>query len=229
MINYLKPFFQKLETYYYKRDRIIALYVLSIVGIFFIVITTFVILVPTSVLDMELSQEIQENKNPVFDSFMKFVSWWGINEIAIASIILAAFFFMIKKMYREALFIVLTAITSILNFGLKILVARPRPTDDLVNIFERAHNNSFPSGHTAHYVTFFGFLLVLILRLRNMYQWIRFVLAVFFLTLIISVPFSRIYLGVHWFTDVLAGFLLGFIILAVLLYFYFRKPYDLRK
>ncbi len=132
-------------------------------------------------------------------------------------------------MYREAIFVVLTSLTSITNFGLKLLVSRSRPTDDLVQIIEKAHNNSFPSGHTAHYVTFFGFLLVVLFRLRNVNNIVRFVLAVFFLALIVSVPFSRIYLGAHWFTDVIAGFLLGLIFLAVLLYSYFKKPFELKK
>ncbi|MDQ3536595.1 MAG: phosphatase PAP2 family protein [Bacteroidota bacterium] len=160
---------------------------------------------------------------------MKFVSWWGVNEVAITSISLVSFICLIKSMYREAIFVVLTSLTSITNFGLKLLVSRSRPTDDLVQIIEKAHNNSFPSGHTAHYVTFFGFLLVVLFRLRNVNNIVRFVLAVFFLALIVSVPFSRIYLGAHWFTDVIAGFLLGLIFLAVLLYSYFKKPYELKK
>ncbi|MDQ3392978.1 MAG: phosphatase PAP2 family protein [Bacteroidota bacterium] len=184
---------------------------------------------PTSFVDIELSQEIQEYRDPAFDIFMRGVSWFGVNEVAIASIVLVSILSFIYSMKREALFVVLTSITSIITFGLKLLVARTRPSDDFVQIIEVAHNNSFPSGHTAHYVTFFRFLLVLLFRLRKLNPYLRFFFAVLFLLLIVAVPFSRMYLGVHWFTDVLAGFLLGLLILAVLLYFYFRKPYDLKK
>lgn len=222
-------FFDKLKNYYYRRDRIIAFYVLLVVGILFVFLTAFVILVPTPILDVQLSRELQENRNTVFDAYMRFVSWWGINEVAISSISIVVVLCLIKSMVREAIFVALTGLTSIVNFGLKLLVNRSRPTDDLVQIIEEAHNNSFPSGHTAHYVVFFGFLLVVLFRLRSINKWIRAFLGVFFLLLIVSIPFSRMYLGAHWFTDVLAGFFLGFISLAVLLYFYFKKPYDLSK
>jgi hypothetical protein len=79
-MNRFKTFLQNVEAYYYKRDRIIALYILSVLGLFFVLLTVFVILVPTSIIDIELSRELQENRDPAFDNFMKFVSWWGVNE-----------------------------------------------------------------------------------------------------------------------------------------------------
>jgi undecaprenyl-diphosphatase len=222
-------YLNKLKEYYQKRDRIIALYVLFILGLFFLLLTAFVYFIPPTFIDIELTREIQEEDHPAFDIFMKAVSVFGVNEVAIGSIVGTSILFMVLSMQREAIFILLTSMASVVNFGLKLLVARPRPTEDLVQVFHKAYNNSFPSGHTVHYIVFFGFLVVLLFRLKNMNKFLRAFLIIFFLTLIFSVPFSRVYLGVHWFTDVLAGFLLGLIFLAWLLYFYFKKPYDLKK
>ncbi|CAN5505631.1 phosphatase PAP2 family protein [soil metagenome] len=228
MLN-IQDFLQKLKEYYQKRDRIIALYVLFILGLFFLLISAFVYFIPTTYLDIELTREIQEDKDPAFDLFMKIVSIFGENQWGIVSIVVTAILFKIFSMQREAIFILLTSVASIVNFGMKMLVARPRPTEDLVQVFKIAHNNSFPSGHTVHYVVFFGFLVVLLFRLKKLNKYLRILLGIIFLTLIFSVPFSRVYLGVHWFTDVLAGFFLGLIFLAWLLYFYFKKPYELKK
>lgn len=223
------PYLQKFKAYYRKRDRVIAFYVLIVLGIFFLLLAAFVYLVPPTQLDIEFTREIQEERNPAFDAFMKFVSLFGINVFAIGSVVIAALLFWGFSLKREALFIVYTTLASVLTFGIKLLVARPRPTEDLVQVIQQAHNNSFPSGHVVHYVVFFGFLLVLMFRLRNMNLYLRMALSFFFLLMIFSVPFSRVYLGVHWFTDVLAGFFLGIICLAWLLYFYFRKPFELKK
>lgn len=225
----VQHYLNKLKEYYQKRDRIIALYVLFILGLFFLLLTAFVYFIPPTFIDIELTREIQEEDHPAFDIFMKAVSVFGVNEVAIPSILGTAILFFAFSMHREAIFILITSLASVVNFGLKMLVARPRPTEDLVQVFQIAYNESFPSGHTVHYVVFFGFLVVLMFRLNKLNKYVRALLGIFFLTLIFSVPFSRVYLGVHWFTDVLAGFLLGLIFLAWILYFYFKKPYELKK
>ncbi len=95
-------------------------------------------------------------------------------------------------------------------------VARPRPPLRLAVDHVPAHGNSFPSGHTSQSTAVYGFLAVLLWR--HFAEKVRRTIIVLGAVLAISaVGFSRLYLGVHWFSDVLAGWLLGLSWLAVVL------------
>lgn len=94
---------------------------------------------------------------------------------------------------------------TILNVILKNILQRPRPNDyQLVDV----SGYSFPSGHSMVSMAFYGFLIYLIYKyIKNKY--IKFSLIVFLSILIIIIGLSRIYLGVHYTSDVLAGFLIA--------------------
>lgn len=194
--------------------------VLGLTGLF-LLLTTLVYFVPTTVLDLEFSEEVQEYNSPWLDALMKGVSWFGTQVVAISLTLGTALIFLLLRYRREAFFLGLTLLSSVLNFGLKLLVNRPRPTDDLVRIVDKAQHQSFPSGHTVFYVTFFGFLIFLLYRLREIPQIVRWGVGGVSLLLILAVPFSRVYLGAHWFSDVAAGFVLGLISLIGLILLYF--------
>ena len=109
---------------------------------------------------------------------------------------------------RAAALFVLLAVTGggILSFALKIGFDRPRPSlvDHLVDV----HTLSFPSGHAMGSAVTYLTLGVLIVRTENKRRIKVYVLGVaLMLTLLIGL--SRIYLGVHWPTDVLAGWCAG--------------------
>lgn len=74
----------------------------------------------------------------------------------------------------------------------------------------------FPSGHVTAYVVFFGYLTYLSLKYLKK-SWLRSALVTVFIAVIIAVGPSRLYLHVHWFSDVLAAYLLGFTILILLI------------
>ena len=102
-------------------------------------------------------------------------------------------------------------IITILNQLLKRILRRPRPTE--FRIVEET-GYSFPSGHSMVSMAFYGYLIYLIYRyIKNKY--IKWLLIVLLSILICLIGISRIYLGVHYTSDVLGGFLLSISYLVV--------------
>ncbi len=102
-------------------------------------------------------------------------------------------------------------IITVLNQLLKNILQRPRPTE--YRIIEET-GYSFPSGHSMISMAFYGYLIYLIYKyVKNKYvKWISIVLLS---TLICSIGISRIYLGVHYTSDVLGGFLISISYLVI--------------
>ena len=96
-------------------------------------------------------------------------------------------------------------ISTILNFGLKNIVRRARP--DEFRIIEES-GYSFPSGHSMVSMAFYGLLIYLIYKKVNN-KYLKNFLIILLSVIIFLIGLSRIYLGVHYTSDVLAGFLLG--------------------
>ncbi len=207
-----------------KFHKRIVPYILGSIGSGFIVLTILILIFPHSFVDLEFSQEIQENRNPALDAVMKLVSWFGYNPGSIIIVLLSALIFFLFKYRRETLFVLLTSLSGLVSSAVKILVNRPRPAEPLVHIVQKVNQQSFPSGHVLFYIVFFGFLTVLMYHLKTIPKIIRIVITAISMLLIFTIPFSRIYLGAHWFTDVLGGFLLGMLCLYALCFFYFRRP-----
>lgn len=105
-----------------------------------------------------------------------------------------------------------------LTVALKWSTEITRPND----IYTGIGALSFPSGHSALSVVVYGFLAVLIAReVRVSLRWLVYAL---FAGLIIAIAFSRLYLGVHWLSDVTGGLSLGLIWVALLGIAYRRHP-----
>jgi undecaprenyl-diphosphatase len=115
---------------------------------------------------------------------------------------------------------------SVLGVGIKLLVDRPRPSADLVNVIGHLSDYSFPSGHVLYFTAFFGFVLFLVYSQLE-HTWRRTLLMVILGGMVALVGLSRIYEGQHWASDVLAAYLLGSVWLALSVEVYRRfKPPD---
>ena len=103
------------------------------------------------------------------------------------------------------------AMASGINFLLKNILQRPRPTEFRL-IDESGY--SFPSGHSMVSMAFYGFLIYLIYKyVKN--KKLKLILITFLSLLIFSIGISRIYLGVHYTSDVIGGFLIAISYLVI--------------
>lgn len=189
----------------------------------FLFLSFLVALFPPSAIDLKVSAAVQSTQGPELDKMMELISWFGAFPVPMFMGLAVAIVFYVFKFRREALFVILTFISGLISTVIKILVNRPRPTVNLVRIVEVAKQQSFPSGHTLFYTIFFGFLLFLMWNLKQINLVLRIIVALLSAFLIVTIPFSRIYLGAHWVTDVLGGFILGLICLYFIVILYLKK------
>ena len=158
--------------------------------------------------DMSITKMLQKRKNPWLRSFMIGISEIGFPKLAVPLTFCFAGIFWALRFRLEAIFILLTSSSNLLNALVKRLIKRPRPTNELVSVVRVINEPSFPSGHVMHYTNLFGLLTYLLAtnwhsgKLRN-------ALIAVCSALIICIGPSRVYLGAHWPSDVMAGYLYG--------------------
>ncbi|MCZ4243554.1 phosphatase PAP2 family protein [Pedobacter punctiformis] len=204
-----------------KRNTLIAILILLIVA--FTLLSIFIAHHPILLFDIDISVFIQKYHSDFLDKVMLAISIFGEIPFSLVSVLVVAGIFYFKKYKREALYIALILFSGLIILGIKNMINRPRPTAFYVRLVEVNRFQSYPSGHVLSYVLFFGFLIILMNTLNNIPKATRLILTYISGFLIITIAISRIYLGAHWFTDTLGGFLLGLICLFPLCYFYFKN------
>jgi undecaprenyl-diphosphatase len=179
----------------------------------------------TAKLDASVTRAIQRQRNPWFSRLMHWVSWAGFPPqsrtlpLAIPAL-LGAF-----GSRPDAFFQLAGWGTSAISGTLKMFMKRPRPVDGEFRVTKaRIGGTSFPSGHVINYTGVYGMLAYLAgQRIKN--KSLRRMVIGFLAAKIALVGPSRIYLGHHWFTDVVTSYLLGSTYLMVLTSIYRRVRY----
>ena len=118
--------------------------------------------------------------------------------------------------------LVSTAGGAAVNALLKILIARPRPTPELVRVSRVLSTDSFPSGHVSFFVCFFGFLFLIAYALLPRGSWQRRAALILTALPVALISLSRIYLGAHWASDTLGAYLWSGLWVMFCLYLYRR-------
>ncbi|THU41994.1 phosphatase PAP2 family protein [Niastella caeni] len=159
---------------------------------------------------------------------MEFVTFFGSHYFLIPANLILCAFFLLKKKSRYSIKISAIALSSLLiMLGLKLLFNRHRP---LIPLLEPARGLSFPSGHAFMSMCFYGLLMIIIWKEERPHPMLKWFLLVLVIVLLLFIGFSRIYLRVHYFTDVLAGFSIGFFWLFMSSFLIDKiKPVGLKK
>lgn len=171
--------------------------------------------------DVTITHQLQKYHKPWVSRFMVGVSEIGFPKLSVPITVGIAGIFWALRFRLEALFILLTTSSNILNWLVKRLIKRPRPTTERVNVVRVINEPSFPSGHVMHYTNFYG-LLIYLLTTNWRSGWFRDILITVCSMLIAFIGPSRIYLGAHWPSDVMAGYLYGGLWFGGLMTLYLR-------
>jgi membrane-associated phospholipid phosphatase len=158
--------------------------------------------------------------NPSTTHVMLLFTFFGSTKFLLPAYILLALFFLFYKRHRlYSLAVALVGLSSIgLLFLLKDIFHRHRPPEPLT---PNVAGYSYPSGHSFSSFTFFGLLTYIIWQtdLSHLWKWI---LSVLCISLAICIATSRVYLHVHFASDVVAGFCLSIIWLSISLWILLR-------
>ena len=186
---------------------VLAIFIISLIA--FVLITRRVFHLRNEKLDYKVFDALQPYVNETNNQIMLAITFLGKHEFLIpANLVLIAYYLFIKKHKWYSIKVPAIALSSLgLMFLLKNLFGRARP---LVPLLEEARGLSFPSGHALMSITFYGLLIYLTWKnIKN--DALKWGLVLFLSVLILLIGFSRIYLRVHYTTDVMAGFATGFL------------------
>ena len=189
----------------------------------FLLLSFYIIHFSPKSFDVMISQELQEDQNMLLDILMKGFSWLGTVYVAATIVSAITLVFFVFKYIKEGLFILSCLLSGGVSYVLKMLIDRPRPTNDFVRIVEETHYQSFPSGHVLFYTVFFGSVIIIALYSKILKIYFKILITAACLSMIILGAVSRIYLGAHWFTDVMGGFIVGILLLMITGSIYIRS------
>ncbi len=203
------------HSFFMRQLKKLSLELVVLVVVFFICLWILL-----SVADM-----VFEDKNTAFDEhifsllqpyitsnntrLMQFITFFGsVNFLLPANIALVTIFLFIKRHRLYSVKIAAISLTSTaVMFLLKDILKRQRP---MLPVIAQVHGYSFPSGHSFSSLVFLGMLAYIVFKTikNNFLKWLL-IIGCFGFALLIG--FSRIYLKVHFASDVIAGFCLGII------------------
>ena len=189
-------------------------YVISLVCFFFFLfIMILVLFQKINFFDDFIYEMIYQFRNDFWDTFFITITKLG-NTISVIVITLILLCFLARE--DKILLVGSLLVTTLVNQGIKYLIQRPRPPLERRLVSQGGF--SFPSGHTMGALCLYGILLYFV-ALKVKRKSVRYPLMIFLIFMAISIGISRIYVGVHYPSDVLAGYLLEIPILILVISF----------
>lgn len=185
--------------------------------LFFIFITTLVISNKISFIDRSIYNFVISFKTDSLTNIFRFITKFS----NVTFLVIFVLIILLILRNKDAVFVIFNLIfLRLLNYVIKIIIRRDRPNIlRLIKIGEY----SFPSGHAMISMGVYGYLIYLIYKkVKNTY--IKYLGIIILSLLIILIGISRIYLGVHYFSDVVAGYTLSLIYLII--FIRIRRKYN---
>ncbi len=207
---------------------VLSLFVVALAA--FVYITRRIFVLNKTKLDDRAFAWLKSHVNERNNEVMEFFTFLGTHLFLIpANLALIAFFLFIKKHKWYSIKVPALALSSLgLMFLLKNAFSRERPA---IPLLKEAAGLSFPSGHALMSVTFYGLLIYIIFKtVEN--KGLKWTLITLLILLIMIIGLSRVYLRVHYASDVIAGYCVGFLWLVFAIWMlnrlekYSRKKFD---
>jgi undecaprenyl-diphosphatase len=149
---------------------------------------------------------------------MVFVTYLGNPEIIVATeIILFIIFLLLRKRHVNSFFIGGLLVGEVISLAFKYSFVRSRPFEMAYHVSRSGY--SFPSGHALISTIFYGFLAYCLIHTLKR-SWEKAFVVCISVLLVLFIGFSRVFLGVHWASDVIAGWLMGGALLTLLILIY---------
>ena len=171
--------------------------------------------------DLKVTLWFQSLHSNALFSIMQWVSYiaqgWQSALLVIVSAVIV--WWRIGKL--EAALTLAAGLSTLLDSALKLIVGRPRPPSVLVKVWVVVHNNGFPSGHAFYSMVFLGLMAYFAFTYMRK-SGLRMLIFVSLIVLVILIGASRVYLGAHWPSDVLGGYLWGATFLGIFIWLYRR-------
>ncbi|MSP78065.1 MAG: phosphatase PAP2 family protein [Dehalococcoidia bacterium] len=168
--------------------------------------------------DAALQSGIRNSQTPLLTTFLTGLTWFGNTYVQVTTDVVLIMASLVLRQFRYATSFALIGLMELGNQVIQEVIGRTRP-DSLV----QSASDSFPSGHPLHIVLLGGFLVAMLLP-RIAGSGRKLAIVIVFLVIVVLMGFSRVYLGFHWPTDALGGFLLAVPALQFVLFVHQRLP-----
>ncbi len=152
-------------------------------------------------------QRLIQHRSVFADIFFIDITQFGSVTFTSILTLILSLFFIYHRQYRLLSFLLVNVIlfAGVVTQIIKYLVRNPRPMPQLLS----EHGYSFPSGHTMIAILLYGSLIIII-QTKIQSSLLKYITVTMLLILIITIPTSRIYVNVHYPSDILAGLALGY-------------------
>lgn len=185
--------------------------IIIVLSLLFIVLCILVKLDLLSNIDESVYKFITSNMNDTTTNIYKVITFFGSTIFMVGLCVLLLVLFIILKKNIYGYIISGTLIFStIMNNVIKVIIRRERP----IYMIVRETTFSFPSGHTMASLSMYGILIYLINK-SNMNKKLKIILSIILGMIPLMVATSRIYLGAHYFSDILGAIMLATIVLLI--------------